>query len=93
MLLGGRAAELVQFDAATAGASDDIERATDLARKMVTQYGMSDHFGSMGLQSTKNQYLDGRYVSTCSEQTNSQADEAVREILAMPKTGSRYSGG
>lgn len=81
MLLGGRAAELVQFGAASTGASDDIERATDLARKMVTQYGMSDHFGSMGLQSTKNQYLDGRYVSTCSEQTNSQADEAVREIL------------
>ena len=81
VLLGGRAAEIVQFGVATTGASNDIERATELARKMVTQYGMSDHFGSMGLQSTQNQYLDGRYVSTCSEQTNAQADEAVREIL------------
>lgn len=67
MMLGGRAAELVKFGVATTGASNDIERATELARKMVTQYGMSERFGSMGLQSTQNQYLDGRNVATCSE--------------------------
>ena len=83
MLLGGRAAEIVRFGAETTGAANDIERATDLARKMVTQYGMSDQFGSMGLASTQNQYLDGRNVSTCSEATNAQADEAVRQILAQ----------
>ena len=48
---------------------------------MVTQYGMSERFGSMGLQSTQSQYLDGRNVSTCSEQTNTEADEAVRQII------------
>lgn len=65
----------------TTGASNDIERATELARKMVTQYGMSEHFGSMGLQSTQNQYLDGRNVSTCSEQTQAKADEEIRVLL------------
>ena len=80
-LLGGRAAELVRFGAPTTGAANDIERATEQARKMVTQYGMSKRFGSMGLQSTQNQYLDGRNVSTCSEQTEAEADEEVRKIL------------
>ena len=80
-LLGGRAAEIVQFGTETTGAANDIERATDLARKMVMQYGMSSHFGSMGLQSAQQQYLDGRNVSTCSEQTSATADEAVKEIL------------
>lgn len=81
MLLGGRAAEIVCFGVATTGASNDIERATEMARKMVTQYGMSKQFGPMGLQSTQNQYLDGRNVSTCSEQTGAKADEEVRIIL------------
>ena len=80
-LLGGRAAEMVQFGAPTTGAANDIERATEMARKMVTQYGMSEKFGSMGLQSTQNQYLDGRSVSTCSERTGAEADEEVRKIL------------
>ncbi|MCD7738388.1 MAG: ATP-dependent zinc metalloprotease FtsH [Lachnospiraceae bacterium] len=81
MLLGGRAAEIVKFGTATTGASNDIERATDLARKMVTQYGMSDHFGSMGLEKTQDQYLDGRNVSTCSSQTGAEADEEVRRLI------------
>lgn len=80
-LLGGRAAEIVQFGVTTTGASNDIERATEQARKMVTQYGMSERFGSMGLQSTQNQYLDGRNIATCSEQTGAEADEEVRKIL------------
>lgn len=80
-LLGGRAAEIVQFGVTTTRASNDIERATEQARKMVTQYGMSERFGSMGLQSTQNQYLDGRNIATCSEQTGAEADEEVRKIL------------
>jgi len=80
-LLGGRAAEIVKFNVSTTGASNDIERATEQARKMVTQYGMSERFGSMGLQSTQNQYLDGRNVATCSEQTGAEADEEVRRII------------
>jgi len=80
-LLGGRAAERVQFGLNTTGASNDIERATKLARSMVTQYGMSEKFGSMGLESTENQYLDGRNVATCSEQTTAAVDEEVRKIL------------
>lgn len=80
-LLGGRAAELVQFGEVTTGASNDIERATKLARGMVTQYGMSDTFGPMGLESSGSQYLDGRNVSNCSEQTSTVVDEEVRKIL------------
>jgi len=80
-LLGGRAAEIVQFGIATTGASNDIERATKLARSMVTQYGMSEKFGSMGLESTENQYLDGRNVATCSQQTTAAVDEEVRKII------------
>lgn len=70
MLLGGRAAEIVSFGVVTTGAASDIERATELAWKMVAQYGMSERFGSMGLQNAENQYLGGRNVLTCSEQTN-----------------------
>ncbi|MCD7954436.1 MAG: ATP-dependent zinc metalloprotease FtsH [Lachnospiraceae bacterium] len=81
VLLGGRAAEIVRFGTATTGASNDIERATDMARKMVSQYGMSNRFGSMGLQKTQEQYLDGRDVSTCSEQTGAEADEEVRKLI------------
>ncbi|MCD8397333.1 MAG: ATP-dependent zinc metalloprotease FtsH [Lachnospiraceae bacterium] len=81
ILLGGRAAEIVRFGTSTTGASNDIERATDMARKMVSQYGMSSRFGSMGLQKTQEQYLDGRDVSTCSEQTGAEADEEVRKLI------------
>lgn len=80
-LLGGRAAEIVEFNDASTGASNDIERATDMARKMITQYGMSEKFGSMGLESTQNQYLDGRNVATCSEPTGALIDEEVRIMI------------
>ncbi len=81
-LLSGRAAEEVVFGEASTGASNDIERATRMARSMVTQYGMSEKFGMMGLESVQNQYLDGRNVSTCSEATGSGVDEEVRTIIA-----------
>ncbi len=81
-LTAGRAAEEVIFHSVTTGASNDIERATDLARKMVAQYGMSDKFGMMGLESVQNKYLDGRNVATCSEATQAQLDEEVRQIVA-----------
>lgn len=80
-LLGGRAAEIVKFGEVTTGASNDIERATKLARGMVTQYGMSDKFGPIGLESIQNQYLDGRNVANCSEQTGTLVDEEVQKIL------------
>ena len=80
-LLGGRAAETVVFDTSSTGAANDIERATKLARNMVTQYGMSKKFGSMGLESMENQYLDGRNMPTCSEQTNAAVDEEILKIL------------
>ncbi|MDL2217298.1 ATP-dependent zinc metalloprotease FtsH [Christensenellaceae bacterium OttesenSCG-928-M15] len=82
-LLGGRAAEIVEFSSFSTGASNDIERATKLARNMVTQYGMSDRFGPMGLETTESQYLDGRNVRTCSEETNTIIDDEVRKILAQ----------
>ena len=81
VLLGGRAAEEVVFSEMTTGASNDIERATQLARNMVTQYGMSENFGMMGLESIENRYLDGRSVSTCSEATGAQIDEEIKKIL------------
>jgi len=81
-LLGGRAAEIIKFGEVTTGASNDIERATKLARGMVTQYGMSEKFGPMGLESTQNQYLDGRNVANYSSQTGTLVDDEVRKILA-----------
>ncbi|MDL2235087.1 ATP-dependent zinc metalloprotease FtsH, partial [Christensenellaceae bacterium OttesenSCG-928-L17] len=81
-LLGGRAAEVIKFGEVTTGASNDIERATKLARGMVTQYGMSDTFGPMGLESVQTQYLDGRMVSNCSEQTGAVVDVEVQKILS-----------
>ena len=81
-LLGGRAAEIVKFGEVTTGASNDIERATKLARGMVTQYGMTDTFGPMGLESTQNKYLDGRNVAHHSEQTGKAVDDEIRKILA-----------
>ncbi|MDR2520028.1 MAG: ATP-dependent zinc metalloprotease FtsH, partial [Eubacteriaceae bacterium] len=80
-LLGGRAAELVKFSTMTTGAANDIERATALARNIITIYGMSERFGPMGLESTTNQYLDGRKALNCSEQTGGDIDEEVRKIL------------
>ena len=79
--LGGRAAEEIVFDTVTTGASNDIEQATKIARAMITQYGMSDRFGLMGLESIQNRYLDGRPVLNCGEATASQIDEEVMRML------------
>ena len=79
--LGGRAAEEIVFDTVTTGASNDIEQATKIARAMITQYGMSDRFGLMGLESIHNRYLDGRPVLNCGEATASQIDEEVMRML------------
>lgn len=81
-LLGGRAAEIVKFGEVTTGASNDIERASKLARGMITQYGMSDKFGPMNLESTTNQYLDGRSAGNYSDETGSVIDSEVRKTLA-----------
>ena len=80
-LLAGRAAEEVVFDTVTTGASNDIEKATSVARAMITQYGMSEKFGLIGLESIQNRYLDGRPVSNCGQQTASEIDEEVMTIL------------
>ncbi len=80
-LFGGRAAEKVIFDSITTGASNDIEKATSLARSMVTQYGMSDKFGLMGLESVESRYLDGSPVRNCGEETSSEIDKEVMKIL------------
>ncbi len=81
VLYGGRAAEKVVFASITTGASNDIEKATSLARAMVTQYGMSDKFGLMGLESVESKYLDGRAVLNCGEATASEIDKEVMQIL------------
>ena len=81
-LLGGRAAEQLVFGIQTTGASNDIERATDLARKMVTQYGMSERFGLMALASVNNPYLEGSTMMSCADTTAAAADEEVKTILA-----------
>ena len=80
-LLGGRAAEEIVFNTATSGASNDIERATKIARTMVSQLGMSEEFGLMGLETIENQYLDGRSVLNCSDKTASRLDEEVNRML------------
>ena len=80
-MLGGRAAEQVVFGIATTGASNDIERATELARKMVTQYGMSDRLGLMALSTVSNPYLDGSTMMNCADSTSSAADEEIHKIL------------
>ena len=80
-LLAGRAAEEIVFDTVTTGASNDIERATKIARAMVTQYGMSERFGLMGLESIQNRYLDGRAVLNCGETTASEIDQEVIQML------------
>lgn len=82
VLCGGRAAEEIVFDIVTTGASNDIERATDLARKMVTRYGMSDKFGMMALQTGGNAYMGESGQSTCSPETARLVDEEIRSIIA-----------
>ncbi len=82
VLLAGRSAEEIEFGEVTTGASNDIERATSLARSMISMYGMSDRFDMMGLESVQNRYLDGRRVLNCSEGTASEIDA---EILATIK--------
>ncbi len=80
-LLAGRAAEEIVFDTVTTGASNDIEKATKVARAMVTQYGMSEKFGLIGLESIQNRYLDGRAVSNCGQKTASEIDKEVMKLL------------
>ncbi len=79
--LGGRAAEEIVFDTVTTGASNDIEKATNIARSMVTMYGMSKRFGLVGLETVESQYLDARRVPQCSDVTEAQIDEEVISIL------------
>ena len=80
-MLGGRAAEEIVFDTVTTGASNDIEKATKIARSMITQYGMSEKFGLIGLESIQNRYLDGRAVMNCGEATAAEIDQEVMEML------------
>ena len=80
-LLAGRAAEEIVFDTVTTGASNDIEKATKIARAMITQYGMSEKFGLIGLESIQHRYLDGRAVLNCGEATAAQIDEEVMDML------------
>jgi len=80
-LYGGRAAEQLVFNSITTGASNDIEKATQLARAMVTQYGMSEKFGLMGLESVESRYLDGRPVLNCGANTAGEIDLEVMSIL------------
>ena len=79
--LGGRAAEEIVFDTVTTGAANDIEQATKVARAMITQYGMSERFGLMGLAETQNQYLDGRAVMNCGDSTATEIDHEVMKLL------------
>ena len=80
-LVGGRAAEEVVFHSVTTGAANDIEKATNIARAMVTQYGMSKHFGLVGLSTVESKYLEGRDVMNCSDQTAAEVDKEVVAIL------------
>ena len=80
-LLGGRAAEQIVFGVQTTGAANDIDRATELARKMITQYGMSDKFGLMALSTVSNPYLDGSTMMNCADETAAQADAEIKELL------------
>ena len=80
-IFGGRAAEEIVFDTVTTGAANDIEKATDIAKAMVTQYGMSKRFGLMGLATVHNKYLDGTASLNCSDVTAAAVDEEVRKLL------------
>lgn len=79
--LAGRAAEELVFETVTTGASNDIEKATRLARAMVTQYGMSEKFGLMGLETKENEYLTGRTIMNCGDATAAEVDQEVMKIL------------
>ena len=79
--MGGRAAEEIVFNTVTTGASNDIEQATKVARAMITQYGMSEKFGLMSLETVEDQYLSGRTVMNCSDATAAEVDEEVKELL------------
>ena len=81
--LGGRAAEEIVFDSVTTGASNDIEQATKVARAMITQYGMAKKFGLMGLATQENQYLNGRAVLNCGDNTATEVDHEVMELLRV----------
>ena len=81
VLLAGRCAEEIVFNTKTTGAANDIERATSLARNMITQYGMSDKFGMAALESTQNKYLDGTSVSNCSDETKTDIDREIVKVL------------
>ncbi|EDT75503.1 MULTISPECIES: ATP-dependent zinc metalloprotease FtsH [Clostridium] len=89
ILLGGRSAEEEKFDLVTSGASNDIERATQLARAMISMYGMSEQFDMMALESVQNRYLDGRAVRNCSEQTSTVLDNEVLKIIKEAHAESR----
>ena len=80
-MLAGRAAEEIVFDTVTTGAANDIEKATNVARAMITQYGMSEKFDLIGLESIQNRYLDGRPVSNCGQETASEIDQEVMKML------------
>ena len=80
-MLAGRAAESIVFDSVTTGASNDIERATAIARAMVTQYGMSEKFGLMSLESVEDRYLSGHTVLNCGQETATEIDKEVMQIL------------
>lgn len=82
-LLAGRAAEEIVFDSVTTGASNDMEQATNIARAMIAQYGMSEKFGLMSLARVDNQYLDGRASLDCSQETFAQIDAEVNDLLAQ----------
>ena len=79
--MAGRAAEAIKFPSVTTGASNDIEQATNMARRMITIYGMSDTFGMVALESVQNRYLDGSLVLNCSEETATKIDDEVRVII------------
>ena len=81
IFMAGRAAEELVFDSVTTGAANDIEQATGIARAMVTQYGMSERFGLMSLESVESRYLDGRAVMNCSDGTATEIDEEVKLLL------------
>ncbi|MGG7178154.1 ATP-dependent zinc metalloprotease FtsH [Clostridium paraputrificum] len=89
VMLGGRSAEEEVFNLVSTGASNDIERATQSARSMITMYGMSERFDMMGLESMQNRYLDGRAVRNCSEQTSTLIDEEILKVIKEAHNNAR----
>ena len=87
--MGGRAAEQVVFGVQTTGAANDIQRATGLARAMVTQYGMSEKFGLMSTASVQHQYLDGQAYMDCAQSTAAEVDMEVKKILETAYTDAK----